>query len=50
MNIKEVTRELEADIRLALRFDLGWGPDEARSLAAILAGPVTTRMDRRFEQ
>lgn len=34
----------ETAIRLSLRFDLGWSPDEARTLGAVLAEPVATRI------
>lgn len=33
-------------IRLSLRFDLGWSSDEARTLGAVLAEPVATRLAR----
>lgn len=39
------TEDLETSIRLALRFDLKWHPDEARSLAKILAEKVNPRLD-----
>lgn len=35
---------LEKAIRLSLRFDMQWSPDEARSLASVLVEPVYRRL------
>lgn len=49
MDVQAMTEDLERVIRLSLRFDLGWSPDEARSLAAVLAQPVTARLEREYQ-
>lgn len=42
-DFETLSRDLEAAIRFALRFDLEWHPDDARVHAEELANHVTAR-------